>query len=261
VDGGTRGRPGTVAVRVLDSRDAQHRAMRAGTRRLLLQQVTSPAKGVLAGLSTEQKLALASAPHPNASALFDDCLAATVDDVVAARGGPAWTPTGFAELLAAVRAELPRRTAGVVTEVARVLGSAREVDARLRSASSPALLASLADARAQLGGLVHPGFVTGAGVAKLPDLERYLAALLHRLEKLPERPQRDQTLLYTVQAAQEAYDHALERLPAARREDSDVTSIRWMIEELRVSLFGGGLRTAYPISPQRITKALAALGG
>ena len=252
-----RGR--AVAVRVLDGRAEQQRSMRVGTRRLVLLQVPSPAKGVLAGLGSQQKLALASAPHAGAADLFADCLAATVAALVDEHGGPAWNAGDFGRLLGAVRADLPGRAGQVVAAVARVLDGAREVDARLRSSSSPALLASLADARAQLSGLVHPGFVTATGAQKLPDLERYLAALLHRLERLPERPQRDQTLLHTVHSAQQAYADALARLPRARREDEDVTSVRWMIEELRVSLFGGGLRTAYPISPQRIIRALAAL--
>jgi ATP-dependent helicase HrpA len=40
-----------------------------------------------------------------------------------------------------------------------------------------------------------------------------------------------------------------------------VREIRWMIEELRVSLFAQSLGTAYAISEQRIYKAMDAAGG
>ncbi|MFI7587597.1 ATP-dependent RNA helicase HrpA [Spongisporangium articulatum] len=249
----------SVSIRVFESRAEQQRMMGPGTRRLIAVQVPSPAKNVLPGLSQAQKLALASAPHRDASALFDDCLQAAIDNLVLEHGGPEWTASGFADLLGAVRSALLVETTRVMVQTATVLDLARQAGTLVRGTSSPALLASLADARAQLEGLVHPGFVTEAGVRKLPDLERYLQALLHRLERLPERAQRDQALLYQVRSAQEEYDTVVAALPRERRGDPDVTSIRWTIEELRVSLFGGGIRTAYPVSPQRITKALAAL--
>ncbi len=47
------------------------------------------------------------------------------------------------------------------------------------------------------------------------------------------------------------------KLPVARRHEDDVIGVRWMMEELRVSLFGGGLKTAYPVSEQRVRKAIA----
>ena len=128
-----------------------------------------------------------------------------------------------------------------------------------RSTSSPALLASLTDIRAQVDGLVHAGFVTEAGAARLPDVVRYLTAVQRRLEKLPERHDRDQVLLHSVKVVREAYDTTVAHLPPARRGDDDVREIPWMIQELRVSLFGNGLKTTYPVSEQRVAKAIRAL--
>ena len=141
----------------------------------------------------------------------------------------------------------------------RRLTSAEQRSAGLRSTSSPALLASLTDVRDQLDALVYPGFVTATGAARLPDLVRYLTAMQRRLEKLPERSDRDRVQMHTVGVVQEAYDDAVAALPPARRQDEDVREIRWMIEELRVSLFGAGLRTAHPVSEQRIVRAIRAL--
>jgi ATP-dependent helicase HrpA len=76
----------------------------------------------------------------------------------------------------------------------------------------------------------------------LPDLLRYLQAMQRRLDKLPERYQRDQTLLWSVQNVQEALAARMAALPPARRRElyDDEQRVRWMIEELRVSLFGSG---------------------
>jgi ATP-dependent helicase HrpA len=62
-----------------------------------------------------------------------------------------------------------------------------------------------------------------------------------------------------VQRLAQEHAEAVERLPAARRDDDDVRAVRWMLEELRVSLFAQGLGTAYPVSEKRIRKAVAAL--
>jgi ATP-dependent helicase HrpA len=246
----------TVDVRVLDTASEQRTAMRAGTRRLVTLAINSPARAVLGRLTNQQKLALAQAPHQGPSALFDDCLGCAVDAVVERAGGPAWDRAGFESLLRTVRASIEPAVTEVVLDTAVVLGLARDVELGLRSTSSPALLASLTDLRSQLAALVYPGFVTATGATRLRELQRYLRAMQRRLEKLPERFDRDRVLLRTVEGVQQEYDAALAALPPARRLDDDVTHIRWMIEELRVSLFGAGMKTAYPVSEQRVWKAI-----
>jgi ATP-dependent RNA helicase HrpA len=254
VDAGT-----SVSLKVLDTPSEQRRRMPEGTRRLLLLQIPSPARGVLARLDNRQKLALASAPHGSPSALFDDCFAAAVDALVERAGGPAWNAAAFASLLSAVRAGVEKEVTAVLATTATVLADAREIQGSLRSTSSPALLAALTDVRAQLDALVYPGFVTATGAGRLPDVVRYLTAIRRRLEKLPERYDRDRVLMHTVSSVQVAYDAMLAGLPPARRADEDVEQVRWMIEELRVSLFGAGLRTAHPVSEQRVVRAIRAL--
>jgi ATP-dependent helicase HrpA len=248
----------SVDVRVLDSVADQRREMRAGTRRLLLLSFNAPTAAVLSRLNNQQKLALASAPHKGPTALFDDCLGAAVDALVEQAGGPAWDRPGFESLQRAVRASVDRTAGEVVTTTAAILALAREVELGLRSTSSPALLLSLTDLRAQLAALIYPGFVTATGAVRLHDLVRYLQAMQRRLEKLPERYQRDQGLLWGVQNVQQDLDAVLAAMsPARRREqDDDVQRVRWMIEELRVSLFGSGMKTAYPVSEQRIHRAI-----
>jgi ATP-dependent helicase HrpA len=248
----------SVDVRVLDSVADQRREMRAGTRRLLLLSFNAPTAAVLSRLNNQQKLALASAPHKGPTALFDDCLGAAVDALVEQAGGPAWDRPGFESLQRAVRASVDRTAGEVVTTTAAILALAREVELGLRSTSSPALLLSLTDLRAQLAALIYPGFVTATGAVRLHDLVRYLQAMQRRLEKLPERYQRDQGLLWGVQNVEQDLDAVLAAMsPARRREQDDaVQRVRWMIEELRVSLFGSGMKTAYPVSEQRIHRAI-----
>jgi ATP-dependent helicase HrpA len=75
---------------------------------------------------------------------------------------------------------------------------------------------------------------------------------------MPTGVQRDTTRMEKVQEMQDEYAWLLEQLPKGRPVPSEVTDIRWMIEELRVSYFAHALGTAYPVSDKRIVKAIDA---
>jgi ATP-dependent helicase HrpA len=215
-----------------------------------------PARAVLDRLSAQEKLALASAPHPNASALFDDCMACAVDALAEAAGGPVWDAAGFDRLLAAVKRGLEPEVSAVVGTVAQILTVRMDVDRRIRGTSSLVLLPALADLRGQLEGLVHPGFVAGAGRSRLVDVLRYLRGMAVRLDALPERPERDRQLMWRVELAQQSYDDALATLPPGRPMPAGLAEIPWMIEELRLSFFAQSIGTRYPVSEKRLQKAL-----
>ncbi len=109
-----------------------------------------------------------------------------------------------------------------------------------------------------LGRLVHPGFVTGAGRSRLPDIQRYLRALLRRVEAVAVQPQRDAQHLWVVQEVEGEWRAALASAGPDSPAREGLEQVRWMLEELRVSLFAQGVGTPRPVSPQRIRKALAA---
>jgi ATP-dependent helicase HrpA len=249
----------SVAIRVFESEAEQARAMRAGTRRLVLLNVPSPVRYVASQLSNRAKLTLTVNPHGSVAALLADCVSAAVDKLVDAAGGPAWDGVGFDALLAAVRAGLNQATLEIVGTVEQILAAAQEVDRTLKTLTAPGLRTSVVDAEGQLRGLVHNGFITEAGAAALPDLVRYLRALSHRLERLPADPARDLQHLVRFRAAEQAYHDLLDELPPGQADTPAVRHIRWMLEELRVSYFAQSLRTAYPISEQRIHRAIAAI--
>ena len=249
----------SVAIRVFETEAEQARAMRAGTRRLLLLNVPSPVRYVAGQLGNRAKLTLTVNPHGSVAALLADCVSAAVDQLVAAAGGPAWDAAGFSTLLAAVRAGLNASTVDIVRTVEQILAAAAEAEGRLRALAAPALRTSVADAQAQLAGLVHNGFVTETGTARLPDLVRYLRALSHRLDRLPTDSTRDAQHLLRFRQAENAYHDLLDELPPGLADSPAVRQIRWMLEELRVSYFAQSVRTAYPISEQRILRAIAAI--
>ncbi|MEU4826766.1 ATP-dependent RNA helicase HrpA [Actinomadura sp. NPDC023710] len=249
----------TVAVRMYETEAEQRRAMWLGTRRLILLNAPSPAKLIQGRLTNQGKLALSHNPHGSVAALFDDCVTAAADRLIAEAGGPAWDEDGYRALYDRVRADLHDATAQIVGLVERILAEAHEIDRRLRGTASLTLVPALTDVRGHLGTLVRPGFVTATGWARLPDLPRYLRALQVRLDKLPENPGRDRMLAHQVEVLTQEYDQTLRRLHPARREEEPARQIRWMLEELRVSLFAQQLGTRFPVSDKRIRKAMAQL--
>lgn len=256
VDEGT-----SVALRVLPDPGSAAAAHRAGVRRLLLLGTSAPWKRVLARLDNAQKLRLADNPHGSVPALLQDCLDAAVDAIVAEHvRGPVRDAAAFDRALAAVRTHAATRVLTVIEAVEPVLARAAELrrtlDALARGAAADRTAAARADVRAQLDGLVRPGFVAATGVDRLPDLARYLAAAVHRLERAATNP-REPILQEQVDAVESAYADLLESLPAARRLAPEVTDIGWQIEELRVGLFAQTLGTARPVSEKRVRKAIA----
>ena len=252
----------SVSVRLLDTPRAQQRAMLAGTRRLLLLGVSSPVNSIQSRLGNGAKLALAANPHGSTEALFADCLAAATDKLIADAGGPSWDEKDYARLRDSVRAELYDTTADTVVKVANILAVNHRVQERLKSiGNSLLLITGLTDIRAQLAELVHPGFVSDTGHRRLPDLLRYLKAVERRLVKLQEDPHRDRDRTSVMLRMRDAYDELLAVLPPDRRDEEGTLQVRWMLEELRVSLWAQPLGTPYPVSEQRILRAIEALGG
>ncbi|GLX49712.1 ATP-dependent helicase [Streptomyces hygroscopicus subsp. hygroscopicus] len=249
----------TVSVRLFDTEAEQAEAMWRGTRRLILRNIpVNPAKFASEKLSNQQKLGLSANPHGSVQALFDDCAMAAADKLIADFGGPAWDEESYRKLYDKVRAEIVDTTVRTVGQVQQVLAAWQACERRLKTVRSPALLANLTDVRKQLDALVKPGFVTWAGIRRLPDLMRYLVAADRRLQQMPANVQRDTTRMEKVHEMRDEYAWLLEQLPQGRPVPQQVLDIRWMLEELRVSYFAHALGTAYPVSDKRIVKAIDA---
>jgi ATP-dependent helicase HrpA len=246
-----------VAIRVEATAEDARRASRAGVRRLVLLQVPSPVSYIQDHLTANEKLALAASPYPSARAVIEDCRAA-VADAVLARHGAVRTRAQFE----AARDEVSRGSVddvlATVSLVARILTAAREVEKAMKRANSMTLLGALNDVRGQLAGLVHPGFVLATGVDRLRHLPRYLEGARIRLEQLPDNPGRDRAWMTEYERAAAAFAEAGGAIPLPADAPARLVTARWLLEELRVSLFAQRLGTAEAVSVQRVQKALKA---
>ncbi|OJT41978.1 ATP-dependent RNA helicase HrpA [Serratia plymuthica] len=249
----------SVAIRLFDSEQEQQQAMWQGTRRLLLLNIPSPIKYLHEKLPNKAKLGLYFNPYGKVLDLIDDCISCGIDKLIAEHGGPVWQEDNFARLQELVRGELNETVVGVARQVEQILTTVFNINKRLKGRVDMSLALALSDIKTQLGGLIYRGFVTNNGWKRLPDTLRYLQAIERRLEKLAIDPHRDRAQMLRVDQVQQAWQQWLNKLPPKRRQDDEVKEVRWMIEELRVSLFAQQLGTPYPISDKRILQTIEQL--
>jgi len=246
-----------VDLRVYSNPEAANSAMWGGTRRLLL--LNSP--GViraLRSLTNRTKLAISRSSYASVADLLADCTMAAADALLGELGGPVRSGPAFEALLNGVRAALPARVLATVAEVGEVLADAARVKARLDSVRASTLMRSVADMVAQVDRLTASGFVVEAGAARLADLRRYLRAVEVRVEKASSSPERDQEWMQRVHQIEDEWAGVLERRPVLARTPQS-GEIRWMIEDLRVSLFAQTLGSPRGVSEVRIRRAIAEL--
>jgi ATP-dependent helicase HrpA len=109
------------------------------------------------------------------------------------------------------------------------------------------------DMQAQLSGLIHKRFVAETEYSQLAHFPRYLKAMNVRLEKLRGNPSRDAQWMAEWQNAASQFQRTIRNQPL-KNLDPRMVEFRWMLEELRVSLFAQELRTPMPVSSKRLQK-------
>jgi ATP-dependent helicase HrpA len=109
------------------------------------------------------------------------------------------------------------------------------------------------DMQAQLQGLVHKRFLADNEYSQLAHFPRYLKAMNIRIEKLRGNPARDAQLMAEWQNAATQFQRTVKN-QAGKNHDPRMVEFRWMLEELRVSLFAQELRTPMPVSAKRLQK-------
>ena len=241
-----------VCIKLFETEFEQSVAMQQGLRRLLLLNVPSPIKYLHEKLPNKAKLGLYFTPFGRVLDLIDDCIACAVDKLIADFGGFVWDEAGFEKLRDFVRENLNEVTVDIAQKVEQILSLNHALNQRLKGKMDFTMAFAFSDIKAQLSGLIYPGFVQKSGYDRLPDLQRYLQAVDKRIDKLAQDVNRDRAAMLRVEQVQQAYQQLLAKLPKSKPISDEIAEIRYMIEELRVSLFAQQLGTKYQVSDKRI---------
>ncbi len=254
-----------VALRVLDSEEGAALAMRAGLRRLIALQLGAELRALrkhLPGLD-RMRLQYAKAPVREASGAADlgDELLALILDLTFVEGmGPLRDQAAFEARLAGRKGALTETADTVCALVGRILTAYQTLRGRLAGITQVNWLDSVRDIRGQLDALVYRGFLVEESYVRLKDYPRYLQAADQRVERLTHAGGRDRERMAEMADLLGRWRAREEVARGQGRRDSRLEEIRWMLEELRVSLFAQQLGTAYPVSVKRIDARWRELG-
>ena len=249
-----------VDIALIEEADKAQVLHKQGVNVLIKNAMPSPLNYLQSKLPNKAKLGLYFNPFGQVKALIDDCIFAGIDAIVSdyckTNNTDIRSKADFEACLEIARANINDRVLEIATQVEQGLTLAHQCQKQMKGNVPLTMINALGDCKAHLASLVFPGFVSEIGESRLDDWNRYIKGLARRLEKLPIDPNKDRMHQVTVEKSIKEWEKACSKYPKGKVPQA-LNDVRWMIEELRVSLFAQQLGTAYPISAKRITLHLA----
>jgi ATP-dependent helicase HrpA len=238
-----------VEIEVFDEPDMAARRHRAGLRRLFALQLKEPLKYLEKNIPDLQRMAAQFMALGTLEELRDQIVAVAMDRAFLIEPLPT-EAKAFAARLEEGRARLNLIAQEVARAVASVLLEYANALRKLKDSKPPKEVAD--DATAQLQRLVGKRFVIDTPWAALNHLPRYLRGLVMRLDKVRAEPLRDTQRLAELRPIEQRFWRRLADVRGTA--DARLDEFRWLLEELRVSLFAQELRTPQPVSVKRLEK-------
>ena len=239
---------GRIALRLFDTTEAAEQAHRQGIIELMKLQLKEQVKDLNKGIQGFTQAAMLL-KHINADTLRDDLTQAVCDRAFIGEDELPRNEKAFKEQIKRARSRLP----AVKEALSRYLQETAAAYAELNSKLGKHPLTHLLRLRLQT--LLAPGFATRTPWAQWPRLPIYLKAMTLRLEKYSGNPSRDAAREADIQELEQMWQEKTDSLIKQGLPISDgLAGFKWMIEELRVSLFAQELKTPYPVSVKRLLK-------
>jgi ATP-dependent helicase HrpA len=242
---------GTVAIRLFDTPDVAHNTMRGGVCRLLRLCMREQIKQLEKNLPGFTQTALQARAITGPDDLREDLLSAIADRAFIGDDELPRTEKEFTKQRDRARTRLAAVADGACRTLASIFSEYHSIQAKLGT-KLPAPLAT--DIREQLEHLVYKGFLSATPWEQLQQLPRYLKGILRRIEKYPGSVERDTRSSAAVRELWQNYKARVDKHRKSGISDPKLADFRWMIEELRISLFAQELKTPYPVSVKRLQK-------
>ncbi|WP_144112692.1 ATP-dependent RNA helicase HrpA [Paraburkholderia sp. BCC1886] len=236
-------------VEVFDSPDEAARIHRAGLRRLFALQLKEPIKYLEKNLPGLREMAMQFMPRGTQEELRDQLIDTALDRACLQDPLPA-DDAGFHTRRDEGRSRLTLLAQEISRLVGQILTEYAGVTKKLVQAKPFA--AAYADMQSQLEALIGKRFVVDTPYAQLAHFPRYLKGIALRIDKLKADPARDVRQFAEYQPLLQHYQRAVAQRGGVL--DPRLTEFRWLLEELRISLFAQELRTPMPVSVKRLHK-------
>jgi ATP-dependent helicase HrpA len=249
----------TVSIKIFSTLGEQARHHGSGVVALVRNVIASPAKYVEQHLTQNERLLAASLPYQNFAALIDDVIWAIIDQQMRLHepNGLIFSRAEFEKLRDEVSNGLLDKIFVAVALAVKIAESARDANRAISAVKSFDLLSVLATEKLHIAELVASKFISRTPLARLQRFPVYLQAVKYRLEKLADGSTQNHSAAFEMQQALDAFGDAGGTIPLKPSAEAKLVQARWMLEELRVSLFAQHLGTAETVSLQRLKKLLS----
>ncbi|KZC81661.1 hypothetical protein TW90_0200 [Neisseria flavescens] len=239
---------GRIALRLFDTSAAAEQAHRLGVIELMKLQLKEQVKDLNKGIQGFTQAAMLL-KHINADTLRDDLTQAVCDRAFIGEDELPRNEKAFKEQIKRARSRLPAVKEALSRYLQETAAAYAELNGKLGKHPLTHLL------RLRLQTLLTTGFASHTPWAQWPRLPIYLKAMTLRLEKYSGNPARDAAREADIQELEQMWQEKTDGLVKQGQPVSDdLAAFKWMIEELRVSLFAQELKTPYPVSVKRLLK-------
>ncbi|WP_321952852.1 ATP-dependent RNA helicase HrpA [Paraburkholderia bannensis] len=236
-------------VEVFDSPEEAARIHRAGLRRLFALQLREPIRYLEKNLPGLREMSMQFMTRATQEELRDQLVELTLDRACLQDPLPDDDASFHAR-----KDEGRGRLSLLAQEIARLVGQILAEYASLakKLVQAKAFGAPAADMQAQVDALISKRFILDTPYAQLVHFPRYLKGVALRIDKLRADPTRDARQAAEFQPLAQQYQRALSQRGGVF--DARLSEFRWLLEELRISLFAQELRTPMPVSVKRLHK-------
>jgi ATP-dependent helicase HrpA len=260
----------SVSLVLLDTEHEAEAATRRGLRRLFQLSAVDQVKYLGRNLPGIQEMALRYSllselegkGQDKASAmerLGDEIVQAVCDRAFFVDAEPVRSQAVFDARVVKARTRLVDVANEVCRLVGEILVEVHQLRPRLAQPGAQAWQRFMTDLKAQQKALLVPGFIVSTPYVRLREFPRYLRAMGMRMDKFPSNPARDAQWQDAIAQWTRQWQQRLDTDRARGIRNPRLEEFRWMLEELRVSLWAQQLKTPYPISFKRLEKAWAEL--
>jgi len=243
----------SVSLELFENADRAERASRGAIVRLLLLNLPDKVKYLrkellkgnqwslfCAGLGTKQEQ------------LLNDLVYASFDTVFLSGRSIPRNQQDFEARIALCSDQLIATAQDYETQLSNIAPLYQGLRASMKGNVSPSFLYALGDIRSQLACMFENGFLRTTPYQQLRHFPRYLKAIGVRQEKLAGGFQKDKIQMADYQHHWDMIQEVLEGKHRLSRWNPEFIKYRWMMEELRVSIFAQHLGTDQPVSLKRM---------
>jgi len=241
----------SVDLEVLDAPHKARALHRDGLRRLFMLQLKEQTRYLEKNLPGLRDMGMQFLPFGDAAALKDQLLRVSFDRACMAEPLPG-TQAEFLRRCEEGKTRLSLLAQEICRLVGGILAEHQALQKKLQGLKN--FPQAVREIEEQLARLLPKNFIAATAWERLQQVPRYLKAVALRLDKLRADPARDARCGTEFNPLWQMWQREDLKQRKQGVADPQLEQFRWLLEELRVSLYAQELRTPVPVSVKRLQK-------